>query len=321
MKKLLLLNTLFILLSGIFGSCKKNELPVTAILPATDEMSATVEENFMLKSACIESEYEPICDPKPIPLLNKQGDMLGTLLVSNSESELQVEFFPEESYSISEVQLWAGSNPLDVPMNKNMIPVPGKFSYKASSMEDYSFLIDLNDIYSIPEMLLEGKPIYLFAHAVMVNESGAIESSWSEGKTFGTSRWGTYSEFQCCHPNPPTSGCFQHTANCGTSIEGVFYYDNTIHGEQKIIADVGEVVGTVEYDDGKIYFRLNGDWSISDWYSTPLKYQRFNAPGSSESSLIDVEDLLSGGSKGYYVSVEEANYYLLLLNIQYCTTR
>ncbi len=302
MKNLLLLNTLLILLAGIIWGCKKNEMPTVA------------EKNLMLKSGTICETFDNF---KEIPLLTGQNMQVGKLIVSNNDEYLSVKFVSDEPFTLSEVHLWVGTCPDDVPANKKGIPIPGKFDYKASDRN--CFMIELSDIYQNPEMLLGGdETIYIFAHAeVANNEPSEKESAWSAGESFGTKHWSTYSSYKCVAVG---RGCFPNVAHCGSKIDGVFYYNNKKGGDQIIYVDNGEVAGTVRYETGKFYFNFSQSWSFTDLFpaSEPIiEIFGYYEPGYISTLLFADEPPENPGGP-YSVSVSPYPYFKLNLKIQYC---
>lgn len=290
--------------ASIFLGCEKGD---HLIVP---------DENIQLKSVP-GMPGQPGCDPVYIPLIAAQNSNVGYLIVSNDAEVLNVKYDASDSHTISEVHLWAGTEIANVPMNKNKVPVPGKFPYHAAGLDTYSFTINLAEIYKYPEMLLEGKPIYLFAYAVLVNnETGEQEAAWSAGETFGSKRWGMYSEFQCCPPDGNPSGCFPHIANCGSNISGVFYYDNRKAGDQLISADNGEVAGTVKYANGKFYFNFSQSWMFNSSADNPVLINGYFEPDGEKTELYTGGPTLSYGE--ITVPVSFYRFYELQLMIQYC---
>ena len=292
-----------ILVAGsLFWSCQK------------DEVLNLQEENLQLKSAPGQS----VCPPEYISLTTRQNTEVGNLVISNDIDFLYVTFVANGSYTLSETHLWAGVNEEDVPKNGNDIPTPGRFPFHSAISTDHSFTINLPDIYLKSEVL-EGKSVYLFAHAVLTNnETGETESAWSAGETFGTQRWGSYSVIQCCNPEENPSGCFSHTAKCGNMINGELYYDNTSGGDQNIYADNGEIAGTVIYTNDKFYFNFDQDWMFNDSSTDPLVLiNGYSGPGGDLTFLYSGDPEFNFGGSDT-VSVPYYPYYTLELKIQYC---
>lgn len=286
----------------IFWSCQK------------DEVLNLPEENLQLKSAPGQS----VCQPEYISLTTRQNTDVGYLVIFNDIDFLYVTFVANDSYTISETHLWAGVNEEDVPKNGNDIPTPGRFPFHSAISTDHSFTINLSDIYLKSE-ILEGKPVYLFAHSVLTNnETKETESAWSAGETFETQRWGSYSVVQCCNPEGNPSGCYPHVANCGNMLNGELYYDNTSGGDQNIYADNGEIAGTLIYNNDKFYFNFDQDWMFTSLLSDPLVLiYGYLEPGG-DSTLLYSDDPDSNFGGPDTVSVPYYPYYTLELKIQYC---
>lgn len=302
-----LFTTIVLIIGSLFWSCN------------SDELLVNTEENVILKGG--HSGFQSLCNPIKYEMVAGMDTHLGYLEVSNNQTVLHVQYIADESVQITEVQLWVGVNKNNVPMNRNKIPIPGKFTYKASGKISYEFNIELNTIYNIPEMLLEGKLIYLFAHASFVNkESGKVESAWSEGQTFGTNRLGTYSEFSCCHP-VGNAGCFPHKALGGVKINADYYYDNTIKGKQNITADLGENIGFVINDNQNIKFYFNQDWMFTDLGTPEVTITGYYAIGEEGHEIYSGPPFSAQPPVYYYFGpVSHYNYYKIELNVQYCST-
>jgi hypothetical protein len=306
MKKMFLLSTMAILITGsVFWGCKNDEV-----------LTIVENEQAMLKNGVVGTKK--VCSPSYYPLVTKNNREVGQITVSNDGNFLTVEFTSKGS-SFSEVQLWVGTDPLMVPKNRQDIPVPGKFAYKET--DNAVFSIRLSDIFSFtppPGGSYDGEDVFIFAHAeIMVPGPKGDEeiSAWSEGTSFGTSRWGTYSTYiTCCQPK----GCFPHTASGGNNLyEGVYYYDNTEGGggSQKIHAENGIVAGTVQYASGTITFSFGQEWIFSETQPI-LVIEGCEKPGDTLTPLS--AEGLSVNSGVYSVSIVEYPYYKIQYNLQVC---
>jgi len=308
-----LLIALILLTSNTFWSCQD-----VVLIDRMEELEAVetemIQEEMSLKSA----PGTPICTPKYIPLLAGQNLNVGNLKISNTNEVLKVKFVNDPYYSVSSAHLWVGTEISQVPMNKNDIPVPGKFPYKDTGDNNFSFEIPLSDIDN-PEELLNNKPVYLFAHAIITNiKTGETESVWSAGETFGSQRWGMYSVYHCCIPDDiPGTRCDPYVANCGSKIDNVFFYDNRKGGDQIIMAENGEVAGTVIYKNGKFYFNFTQDWMFTDLLSDPiLVIHGCYKPNTTETELFSGDPESNQGPDT--ASVSYYPYYKLELKVQYC---
>ena len=276
-----------------------------------------VEEGIQLKSETFASSLLP-CDPEYIPLIAGQNADIGNLIVYNDFDILRVEFQANLSHTLSEVHLWIGTEISEVPVNKNNIPIVGKFPFHAKQTSDYSFTIDLSDI-DEPEVLLDGKPIYLFAHAIVVDDvTGEVETAWSAGECLSSNRWNMYTTYSCCLKSGGTSGCYPHPAMCGRIIDGEYFYDNKKAGDQIIYTENGKVAGTIIYDQGKFTFNFSQNWMFTGLLGDPIiDINGYYKPDGDATLLFS--DAPPDKSYGpYTVSVSYYPYYKLKLNIQNC---
>lgn len=308
MNKLFIFCTVAMVIAGAgFWGCNKNE---TLLLPEY--------EQARLKSASAVIQKE--CFPVSYYLVTQKNREVGMIVVSNDENFLIVEF-SENGLPVSEVQLWVGTDPSMVPRNKQNVPLPGKFLFKAS---DYAaFRIPLSDLFEpVPGGSFDGMEVYIFAHAEYTDaeiEGRSEESAWSEGIPFGTTRWGSYSVYTVC---AQPKGCFPHTALGGDLYAGgVNYYDNTVGGAQAIQADNGKMAGTVIYISGTLSFSFNQEWMFTDLLPAPSVvvsgYTDF--PPGSGAPVIVFE-----GEPTYnqqFITVEDLpfyDYYKIELKLQEC---
>lgn len=307
MKKLIFPSTLAWVIAGIlFGGCAKDEV---LVVPGNDQL--------VLKSAS--NSVEIVCLPSVYSLVTQNDRQVGHITVSNDENFLTVEFAGDE-WTAALVQLWVGADPTGVPKNRQYIPVTGKFPYKNAGFT--TFQIPLNELFTIPPGgSFNGMEVNIFAHA----ESGDAEtvgegeeSAWSEGTSFHTTRWGTYSTYTVC---TQPRGCSPHTALGGDLyIDGIYYYDNTLEdsGAQAIYADNGKVAGTLEYASGTLSFWFEQAWSFTDLLPEPsLKvYGYAEEPGTEPVLVIEGEPLFN--MEDVTITVPVYSYYKILLNVQEC---
>jgi len=311
-----LLITFILLISSMFWSCQD-----VILIDRMEELEAAETEMIQEEMSLKSYPGQPNCGPKYVPLIAAQNINVGDLIISNTDEILKVKFLNDLDYPISSVHLWVGTEISQVPMNKNFIPVPGKFPYKDKGDNNFSFEIPLSDIDN-KEDLLTNKPVYLFAHAIITNiKTGETESVWSAGETFGSQRWGMYSVYQCCNLDDiPGSGCYPYVAYCGSKFNNEFFYDNRKGGDQIIMAENGEVAGTVIYKNGKFHFNFTQDWMFTDLLPDPVVViHGCYAPNTTETQLFSGDPESNQGP--YTASVSYYPYYRLKLNIQYCTTQ
>jgi len=257
---------------------------------------------------------EKVCYPNYYSLVTKNNRQVGQITVSNDEDFVTVEF--TGNGSVSEVQLWVGTDPSLVPKNGQDIPVPGRFNYHGSG--NASFNVSLYDLLPAPPPggTFDGNNIFIFAHAEIMGSGpkGDDEiSAWSEGTSFGTSRWGSYSTYTiCCQPR----GCFPHSAYGGNAFSGgVYYYDNTVGGSQDIHTDNGEVAGSLQYISGEMSFSFSQQWMFSGTQPMVL-IEGCDEIGGTPTQLFMGEPSSDYGV--YTVSLSWYPYYKIQYNLQYC---
>ncbi|RIJ47208.1 hypothetical protein D1614_15740 [Maribellus luteus] len=314
MKTILLITTLVVLLS-CFTSCNYDSylLPQNEELLASSEMLQTNETG--LKSA----EILPgsMCEPVWIPLLHKDQLEVGAMILSNSQSQLFIELKGNDQFEIESIQLWAGNKFSLLPANKNDQPLPGQFPYKMAKQDAYHLIIDQNMIgpnYYFPE----GKKLYIIAHAEAIDkQTGEKKSAWSCGQLLNTKSGASYTEYYPCIPTGG-GGCFPHLAFCGPESNGNYYFDNTLEeNTQHITADNEELIGSVRYEEGKIIFNFSQDWSF--FGNTPIaSLFGCDTPGGELTELESgpLEQLYDD----FYITSAYYPYYVIQLNVQYCTT-
>lgn len=301
------LTAMAMLITGsVFWGCNKE-----------DALLLFENEQVMLKSAAIGAENE--CLPVSYSLVTQKNWEVGQIIVSNDENVLTVKFTGNE-LPVSELQLWVGKKASKVPMNRQDIPVSGKFPWKAS---DYTtFHIPLSGLFKLsPGESYDGKKVYIFAHVEFeeseINSNDSM-SAWSEGTPFGTKRWGSYSVYTVCARQ---KGCSPHKALGGNAfVNDVFYYDNTSEGggSQNIYTDNGKVAGTVRYNSGTLSFSFNQEWMFTDLLVAPsvVVYGYPDLPGSTPNKIFEGEPTFNQGV--ITVAVFEYKYYKIELNLQEC---
>lgn len=268
-----------------------------------------IHEGMNLKSASIEQQFA---------LQLKNGISAGKLMVRNGHTHLFVKLIGNSNYDLEEVQLWVGTDPVNVPSNKINKPVPGKFTYKLAGRNEYLFTISQAAIE--PSYTLHSEEtLYFFAHAEAKNKkTGKKSSAWSKGEVYNSEAGPaiTYSPFI------PTGGggCFPHTAFCGERIDGIPYFDNINKGDQDIVANNGEIIGHANIDNGDLKFYLNQDWVFLA--SAPeVVVTGFDEPGIDGNKIYEGELLRPEPPMYYYCgTLIHYNYYKVELKVQYCTT-
>ncbi|WP_372648625.1 hypothetical protein [Draconibacterium sp.] len=298
---------IFVLTSTFLGGCIDVDL-----INSKEEMES-VETSFIseysyLKNGVIEEQ---------ISLQLKNKEQVGTMRVSNDANTLTVKITGNSDFNIEEVQLWVGTDTGEVPSNIKNRPIPGKFPYKLSGQTEYQFNISKEEI-ALDYDFGEGTELYLFAHAVVINaNTGYMESAWSKGDNLPDTpddaiSYSTYTPVG-------GGGCFPHLAFCGEMINGTYYYD--INKEiENMVADNGEIIGTVSYIDQQIRFYFYQAWMFSG--NTPeVVITGYNKPGGKAFEVYSGSPLAPYPPMYYYYGpLTKYNYYEVELNVQYCTT-
>ena len=307
------LNLIFIV-AGIFISGCEYDNFITGPEKSFETKSELVEMNPALKSGATGTIAG--CEAECHWMVTKNNTPFGLMTVTNDLTHLRINIVGNSGITFEKVQLWVGTDLNDVPMNKNEIPLPGKFPYKAGKMFEYNFSVKLSDIYLWPEELFGEKQIYIFAHAELLNSTNDELSVWSEGYSFGTMRWGSYSAYFCCLPNGP--GCFPYTAVCGIISENnTLYFDNTSDTSQNIVADNGEVIGYVYRDNGNIYFDFSQDWMFTDLLPDPIVQVNGYSELNSEKTLI-YNGIPNTDGPNYVTVSSSYPLYEIKINVQHC---
>jgi len=301
---LLTYSLLIILTGGFFTGCQN------------DEIFTNNKVGLMLKSG--EIVFGQACNSASYELKTNENVPVGLLDVSDDGTYLKIEFIADGIHSFSEVHLWVGTNTANAPVNKQGIPEPGRFTVNDKGLNKYVFYLKLTELLNTTGQT-GGKDLYVCALALL-DDSGnnGVQkiSAWSEGTDFGTSTQSYYNVYTTCLKTGG-GGCFPHSAFCGKQINEIYYFRNISGKRQNIIADNGEFAGEAEYKDGKILFYLGQDWILSD--SNPeVQVQGFYEPNATGSQLYSISPIFKVPS--YYVPVSDYPFYVIQLNLQYCTT-
>lgn len=309
MKSKLIVIILFVIVN-FFSGCQYNEFyffPEDELTPATKVNS----ESPQLKSGIPGSSSE--CEDETYMMLTRNNSSLGSLTVNNDNSSLKVCVASNDYISFEEVQIWVGTDYNEVPTNKANIPIPGKFTFKKSGQQVYSFDISENEI-SDSFSFSDGTSLYLFVHAKAKNlTTGDTESVWSEGILYNSKNGACYSTYNLCIPTNG-GGCFPHTAYCGSSINGSYFIDAQA-GAQNIYSEEESTIGTISYQEDQLVFDFIQDWFFAD-INPFITLQGCILPGEQPVNLTMVDPVKNYGS--FIVPVQEYPYYIVDINVQNC---
>lgn len=314
MKTILLITTLVVSLS-CFTSCNYDNY----LFPQTEELLTSAEMLQTNETGLKSAEILPgsMCEPSWIPLSHKDQLEVGAMILSNSQSQLYIELKGNDQFEIENIQLWAGNKLSLLPANRNGQPLPGQFPYKMAGLNSYHLVTDQNTI-GPNYYFQEGKKLYIVAHAEAIDkQSGEKKSAWSSGQLLNTKNGASYTEYYPCIPTGG-GGCFPHLAFCGPESNGSYYFDNTLEETtQHITADNEELIGSVRYEKGKIIFNFSQDWSF--FGNTPIaSLFGCDTPGGELTELAP--GALEQTYGDFYITAAYHPYYVIQLNVQYCTT-
>lgn len=149
------------------------------------------------------------CGIKVADLWAGQTIDAGSVTIYNDNTNLYVTVFSTDGYitGTEQLKMWVGTDLLNMPQNKQGIPIPGQFPYKITTDGNttYTFTIPLNSLALINNC---GQPVYVVVHADVLadNGSGTISSETAfGGDVAGTGpRWWYYSNYtiECCSTPP-----------------------------------------------------------------------------------------------------------------------
>jgi hypothetical protein len=137
---------------------------------------------FLLPAVC----YSQV-EPQVVPLIAGQHIDVGTVTVTNTETEILVTYQTSGDWMIKETHLDVELTYSGLDTNKKGNPIPGKFTYKTNHknpVAEVSFTIE-NFGWSVDSEL------YIAAHAVVTSSQGT-ETAWGDGLDFPGRNWATY---------------------------------------------------------------------------------------------------------------------------------
>ena len=171
-------------------------------------------------------------EPLVVPLIAGQHINVGTVTVSNTETEILVTYQTSGDWLIEETHLDVESDYGGLNTTKKGNPIPGQFTYHTSHsnpVTKVSFTIE-NFGWTVDSLL------FIAAHAVVTSSQGT-ETAWGEGFNFPGRNWGMY---------------FNYTVQAQQQNNGVLQFSNevyTVDEPGRILRKV-DVVITVSRTDG-----------------------------------------------------------------------
>jgi len=126
-------------------------------------------------------------EPLVVPLIAGQHINVGSVTVTNTETEILVTYQTTGDWLIKETHLDVELSYNDLNTTKKDNPIPGQFTYKTTHTNpvvEVSFTIE-NFGWEVESQL------YIAAHAVVTSSQGT-ETAWGDGFDFPGRNWATY---------------------------------------------------------------------------------------------------------------------------------
>jgi hypothetical protein len=160
----------------------------SGITPVTADIYLPVSASPKTLEVCVNSPYN---------LTAGQHINAGTVEVVNDGQNLYVTY--KTTGILGNLHLWVGTDMLNVPSNRNGVPVPGQFpfQYDASGLQNATIVVPLKD-----NNYICGTQLYFIAHAE-VTINGNKETAFGGGTGVNIAdngRWYFYDTYiiQCC---------------------------------------------------------------------------------------------------------------------------
>ena len=183
----------------LYGCMNTNDAPnATAVVaPTSNGTAASVSSaSVTITNACV-------------PLIAGQNINVGQVCSTIDGSDLVVTYSTTSGngWSISEYELWVGTKPEDIPQNKKGNPVPGQFTYKATSLNTNTVVVHvpLSSIGFDPNSVCGQATAIIASHAVVKSsgsgKNGGSQTAWGSGiRINAKGNWGTYQTISLSTP-------------------------------------------------------------------------------------------------------------------------
>ena len=134
-----------------------------------------------------------------LPLIAGQHVPVGTIVVSNTDAELIVNFHSDENWLITESHVDIATAYEGLHTNKKGNPQPGKFHYSAKQAGPVAEII-----YRIPLGEWIDRQDFVIATHAVVQSTDNTETAWAGDIAFPGENWATYFMYTLQHaPFPP----------------------------------------------------------------------------------------------------------------------
>lgn len=159
----------------------------------------------LLLPAMAYSQVEPVV----VPLIAGQHIDVGTVTVSNTETEILVTYETSGDWLIEDTHLDVETYYGGLDTTKKGNPIPGKFAYHTTPLNPVtkvSFTIQNSG-------WTEGSMLFIAAHAVVTSSQGT-ETAWGQGFDFPGNNWGMY---------------FNYTVQAQKADSGVIQFSSAVY--------------------------------------------------------------------------------------------
>lgn len=297
MKKILIFALIASMVTII--SCKKEETHLKTNPTAAN--TATPASNKVLKSTSATTTSQACGTPQVVALIAGQRYNVGTVTVSNDQTNLTVKYTTTGSWNLRDIHLYVGTCGQE-PVTRSGDPIPGQFPYSTTlwgTAHSYTF--------TIPLASLSG--CFCIAADATVNSCGNTQTAWGAGTRFSSRcGWATY--FNYCKQSCGGNQCIQPPY---LLFSGEVAWPNgvssiTVGGYSYTLATISPVLGAPSGDASaalfgvatlKVYGNmisppasvLSDATIVETWLSTLGQLDRnsqFTAPANVEASIASV---------------------------------
>lgn len=190
-------------MAALWG-CAESTISPTASKSSTVTVEVTRKERDE-----IQKSEEKMCGITKVPLVTATGEIVGEVIVSNSDEELHVAAVCFDFWEISEAHMHFGRSLNDFPLNNPGNPQIGHFAYKNEGelTTGIDFKADLADVFDPVELAVapEENALYVSFHANILQttlregdesefEVVNYEGAWSRESSFDGRSWAMYFE-------------------------------------------------------------------------------------------------------------------------------
>lgn len=326
--RLLLVFSSVILGLALFFSCQKAEVVNDEGIKGENSLKAAAIISPVLSPVIYDYVVNGTCGIIAEDLIAGQNYLAGKVVISTTlGGKLLISVNTEDPWAFKTIHLFVGVK-TDLPVNKSGNPVPGKFPVVRESTE-YQTAITFE--FNIAEISKDNSGCFIIALHADVYKLDEFdiptqtETAWAKGERLVVKgNWATYLNYCPVPCSPPGGGgCteWQKETAFGGETAGAgnawwFAYNGVL--EQKIYAGQSMEIGTVEYDDGKLYIKLTSGWELDPDITESVKIQGYEVLPNKRPAAG-----LFTGYKGSDLTVGIPTYpwYVIHLDVRKCKSQ